>query len=80
MIPQQGIYYFTEGASGSLRERNLAPSALTAKGFDTDRSFLMVEFAGDDMYFQAVSRTGVTVDSGVIHRTIRPVPDSRARQ
>ena len=70
--PQQGIYYFTEGASGSLRPGNLAPSAITAKGFDTDRSFLMIEFAGDDLYFQATSRTGVAVDSGVIHRTIRP--------
>jgi predicted phosphodiesterase len=69
--PQQGIYYFTEGASGSLRHGNLSPSAITARGFDTDRSFMMVEFAGDDMYFQAVSRTGVAVDSGVIHRTIR---------
>ena len=70
--PQQGIYYFTEGASGSLRAGNLAPSAITAKGFDTDRSFIMVEISGDDMYFQTTSRTGVEVDSGVIHRTIRP--------
>jgi 3',5'-cyclic AMP phosphodiesterase CpdA len=69
--PQQGIYYFTEGASGSLRAGNLSPSAITAKGFDTDRSFLLVEFAGDDMYFQATARTGVAVDSGVIHRTVR---------
>lgn len=69
--PQKGIYYFIEGASGSLRAGNLAPSAITAKGFDTDRSFMMIEFAGDDMYFQATSRTGVAVDSGVIHRTIR---------
>jgi len=70
--PQQGIYYFIEGASGSLRAGNLAPSAITAKGFDTDRTFMMIEIAGDDMYFQATSRTGVAVDSGVIHRTVRP--------
>ncbi len=78
--PQQGIHYFTEGASGSLRQGNLAPSALTAKGFDADRSFMLVEFAGDDMYFQAVSRTGVAVDSGVIHRTIRPAPAGVAHE
>jgi predicted phosphodiesterase len=72
VLPQQGIYYFTEGASGSLRPGNLSPSAITAKGFDADRSFLLIEFAGDDMYFQATSRTGVAVDSGVIHRTVRP--------
>jgi predicted phosphodiesterase len=72
--PQQGIYYFTEGASGQLRAGNLAPSAITAKGFDTDRSFMLIEIAGDDMFFQTTSRTGVAVDSGVIHRTIRPAP------
>ena len=77
--PQQGIYYFTEGASGSLRAGNLAPSAITAKGFDTDRSFMMIEIAGDDLYFQTTSRTGVAVDSGVIHRTIRPAPGATAR-
>lgn len=70
--PQRGIYYFTEGASGQLRAGNLSPSAITAKGFDTDRSFMMIEIAGDDLYFQATSRLGASVDSGVIHRTLRP--------
>jgi predicted phosphodiesterase len=72
--PQQGIYYFTEGASGELRPGNLSPSAITAKGFDTDRSFMMMEIAGDDMTFQTTSRTGVIVDADVIHRTIRTAP------
>ncbi len=71
MRPQSGIYYFTEGASGELRPGNLAHTAITDKGFDTDRSFLLSEIAGDEMYFQTISRTGETVDSGVIHRTIR---------
>ncbi len=69
--PQHGIYYFMEGASGELRPGNLAHTAITEKGFDTDRSFVLSEIAGDEMYFQTVSRTGATVDSGVIHRTIR---------
>jgi predicted phosphodiesterase len=69
--PQHGIYYFTEGASGELRPGNLARSAITDKGFDTDRSFMLIEIAGDEMHFQTISRTGITVDSGVIHRTIR---------
>lgn len=67
--PQHGIYYFTEGASGELRPGDLARSAITDKGFDTDRSFMLIEIAGDDMYFQTISRIGDTVDSGVIHRT-----------
>jgi predicted phosphodiesterase len=70
--PQQGVYYFVEGASGAIRAGNLGVSAETAKGFDTDRSFILVEIAGDDLYFQATSRLGAVVDSGVIHRTIRP--------
>jgi 3',5'-cyclic AMP phosphodiesterase CpdA len=69
--PQNGIYYFTEGASGMLRSNNLGRSTITDKGFDTDRSFMLIEIAGDEMYFQTISRTGVTVDSGVIHRTAR---------
>ena len=69
--PQHGIYYFTEGSSGELRPGDLARSAITDKGFDTDRSFMLIEIAGDEMYFQTISRTGDTVDSGVIRRTIR---------
>jgi 3',5'-cyclic AMP phosphodiesterase CpdA len=69
--PQHGIFYFTEGASGELRPGNLARSAITDRGFDTDRSFILIEIAGDEMYFQTISRTGDTVDTGVIHRTIR---------
>lgn len=68
--PQKGIYYFTEGASGELRAGNLKKTDLTAVGYDKDRSFLSVEISGDDLYFQAISRTGVTVDSGIIHRPV----------
>ncbi len=66
--PQKGIYYFTEGASGSLRKGDLRKTALTAAGYDQDRSFMLVEIAGDEFYFQTISRTGQTVDSGVIRR------------
>jgi 3',5'-cyclic AMP phosphodiesterase CpdA len=69
--PQKGIYYFTEGASGELRYGNLNKTAITSKGFDTDRTFMLVEIAGDEMYFQTISRAGQTVDSGVIQRTVR---------
>jgi hypothetical protein len=46
VLPQQGIYCFTNEASGDLRHGDPAPSAITAKGFDTDRSFMMVDIAG----------------------------------
>jgi 3',5'-cyclic AMP phosphodiesterase CpdA len=69
--PQNGVYYFTEGASGSLRPGNLRQSAITDKGFDTDRTFMLIEISANEMYFQTISRTGDTVDDGVIHRIIR---------
>jgi hypothetical protein len=37
-------------------------------GYDTDRDFMLVEIAGDKLYFQAISRTGQVVDSGVLDR------------
>jgi hypothetical protein len=36
--------------------------------FDQDQAFSLVEIAGDDMFFEARSRSGRTVDSGVVHR------------
>jgi predicted phosphodiesterase len=69
--PQHGIYYFTEGASGELRSGNLARSAITDQGYDTDRSFMLIEIAGDEMYFQTISRAGATVDSGSLRRPVR---------
>lgn len=64
--PQKGISYFVLGNSGQLRYGNLKPSPDTAKGFDTDRAFGIVEISGDELYFQVIARTGETVDSGTI--------------
>ena len=66
--PQKGIYYFVSGAGGQLRRGNIRTTDLTAKGFDQDNHFMILEIAGDEMYFQTISRTGTTVDSGVIQR------------
>lgn len=65
--PQKGIYYFVSGAGGKLRRGDIKNnSPLTDKAYDTDMSFMLVEIAGDQMYFQAISRTGETVDTGVL--------------
>ncbi|MBI2835627.1 MAG: metallophosphoesterase [Acidobacteria bacterium] len=67
--PQKGIYYFISGSGGQLRAGNIrSGTGLTAAGFDRDQSFMIVEIDGDDLYFQAIARTGRTVDSGVIHQ------------
>jgi hypothetical protein len=65
--PQKGVYYFISGAGGKLRDGNIREgSPLTAKGYDADMSFMLLEVAGDEMHFQCVNRKGETVDSGVI--------------
>ena len=66
ILPQNGISYFTEGASGQVRRGDVQGAAFTAKSFDGDLSFLLAEISGDDLFFQAVSRTGETVDSGTL--------------
>ena len=75
--PQKGIYYFVLGNSGELRYHDLRPSPDTAKGFDTDRTFMLVEIAGDTFNFQTISRTGETVDSGALARQQKPVHANR---
>ncbi len=73
VVPQHGIYYFTEGGSAKLRERNIRPATgLTAKGFDTDNTFMLVEIAGDQLHFETVSRTGQTVDAGSLTQQPKP--------
>jgi 3',5'-cyclic AMP phosphodiesterase CpdA len=66
--PQKGIYYFIAGASAKLRKGNIEKSDITAKGFDTDQSFMLVEIVKNNMYFQTISRTNETVDYGTIAR------------
>jgi hypothetical protein len=67
--PQKGIYYFVSGAGGNLRNGDVKKgSPLTEKAFDTDMSFMLLEVAGDRMHFQVISRTGETVDSGVLQK------------
>jgi len=66
--PQKGIYYFTAGGAAKLRGGDTRKGPLTDATFDSDRSFMLVEVSGNDLYFQAISRTGMTVDKGVLHR------------
>jgi 3',5'-cyclic AMP phosphodiesterase CpdA len=79
--PQKGIAYFITGSSAKLREGNIAPTELTAKGFDSGYTFMLVEVVGDDMYYQAITDTGKTIDSGTVHRVgkVEPTPNRTAQ-
>jgi 3',5'-cyclic AMP phosphodiesterase CpdA len=79
--PQKGIAYFITGSSAKLREGNISQTQLTAKGFDSGYTFMIVEIVGDDMYYQALTDTGKTVDSGRVHRVgkVEPTPNRTAQ-
>jgi len=71
--PQRGITYFVIGGSAKLRAGNVRRTLLTAKAFDRDNSFAVMEIDQDTLHFQAIGRTGVTVDSGSLKRASVPV-------
>jgi hypothetical protein len=66
IAPQHGISYFISGAAGSLRIGDVRPSGITARGYDRDYHFMLMEISGNELYFQAISRKGETIDAGVL--------------
>jgi hypothetical protein len=70
--PQKGIYYFTAGGSAKLRSGDIVKTGMTAVGFDSDNSYMLVEIAGDEMHFQTLSRAGRRVDAGTLTRQTKP--------
>ena len=67
--PQKDIVYFVIGSGGQLRKNGInRRTGLTAVGFDTDLAFLAAEIDGDELYFNAISRAGAVIDSGIIQR------------
>jgi hypothetical protein len=66
--PENNIYYFVLGNSGKLMTHDFGEARERVKGFDSDQSFMLVEIAGDKLYFQTISRSGETIDSGELPR------------
>ncbi len=66
--PQKGITYFVTGAAGKLRRGDLKPAEFTAYGNDREYSFMLIEVADKELYFQCVDRFGKTLDKGMITR------------
>ena len=67
--PQKGIVYFVAGSGGQLRRGNIDKgSGLTAAGNDQEQAFMICEINGDEMWFDAISRSGKVFDSGTITR------------
>jgi predicted phosphodiesterase len=67
--PQRGVQYFVSGGAGSVRTGDFRPNGIAASGYDADLHFMLVEIAGDALHFQTISRTGRTVDAGVVRKS-----------
>ena len=84
IVPQKGILHFISGGGGKLRPGDIRKDPQTAAGFDADLHFMMMEIDGDELWFQTVSRTGKTVDSGTFRRVVAatqaaPAPTTTGR-
>ena len=67
--PQKGIQYFVAGSSAKLRKGDIdRRSGLTAFGYDSGLTFMLVEIVGDELFYQVVTERGQTVDSGVVRK------------
>jgi predicted MPP superfamily phosphohydrolase len=66
--PEDGIYYFVLGSSGKLHRNDFHRTDMVARTFDRDQTFMLVEIAGDQLFFQVISRSGETVDGGSVTR------------
>jgi predicted phosphodiesterase len=76
--PVENIYYFVQGDSGKLIHHDFYRSDMMAKSFDNDRTFMVVEIVGENLYFQTISGSGETVDSGVLPRPAASVKAAAA--
>lgn len=69
VVPQKGVHYFTEGASGEIKKNTLdRRSPLMAAGEDAVNSFLTVEVTETEMKVQAIAADGRLIDSSSITR------------
>jgi hypothetical protein len=67
--PQQGIVYFVAGSGGKLRRGDLDTSTgITAVANTSEQTFVVCEIDGDELFFNAITRSGAIVDSGAITR------------
>ena len=69
VVPQKGVHYFTEGASGEIKKNTLdRRSPLMAAGEDAVNSFLTVEVTETEMKVQAIGADGRLIDSSTMTR------------
>ena len=65
------MQYFVSGGAGSLRRGDATRAAYVARSFDTDYHFMLIEIDGHELHYQAISRTGKTIDAGTLYKDAR---------
>lgn len=68
---QSGVQYFVSGGAGSLRPGDGSSSSYVARTFDSDYHFMLIEIDRRELHFQAISRTGRTIDAGTLYKDRR---------
>jgi predicted phosphodiesterase len=63
---QNGVLYFVSGGAGSLRQGDGVAAPYIARSFDDDYHFMLMEIEDDEMHFQAIARSGDTIDAGTL--------------
>jgi hypothetical protein len=63
-----GVQYFVTGGAGSLRPTDGAPTSYVARTFAGDYHFMLIEIDGRALHFQAISRSGKTIDAGTLFK------------
>jgi hypothetical protein len=66
-----GVQYFVTGGAGSLRPADGGPASFVARTFASDYHFMLVEIDGRELHFQAISRSGQTIDAGTLYKDQR---------
>jgi len=63
-----GVQYFVTGGAGSLRPTDGVPAPFVARTFASDYHFMLIEIEGRQLHFQAISRSGQTIDAGTLFK------------
>jgi 3',5'-cyclic AMP phosphodiesterase CpdA len=77
---QSSIQYFVSGGAGSLRRGDATVASYVARSFDTDYHFMLIEIEDEALHFQAISRTGATIDAGTLYKNQHNAPPGPTRQ
>ncbi len=76
---QHGIQYFVSGGAGSLRRGDGVAAPYVARSYSEDYHFMLVEIEDDALHFQAIARSGETIDAGTLYPDAATAPAIKAR-